>query len=315
MDEARMKTTFTVLFLIGSMLTACDTAGEEEPLVKFTLECPPVWVESYPMIIRVRIEKTRNSFDGDWYGVPGIGLELLGGVGQDLEINCKNEKDEVQNVGYPGLGTPTSERGQTPINRANLKLGDSAVLVFDISQLTFTAQDYGEKWRWLPGPGKWLVRYCYRLDECSNEAPVTIRRPSVNEEKIANALNVVTDRTRSWFPNLIFSDKQIPDTAGLPDETRSILEFIRALRAAVEKPKKGLDTIAKAEKDGVKWGFLAPNIDGLRYECLMLAQKPEDAEKLKKAKAEDKTALDLIHEVDMKRGVVSLLMAAKSKKE
>jgi len=152
--------------------------------------------------------------------------------------------------------------------------------------------------------------------DVGNTTEILIREPSEAERSVAEALGASKGGrpfTIRWA--VLHPEVEIPDDSSLPIETRRIVELIEALRSAVDSPEQGLFMIDEEAANGMDWGFLAPFIDELRYECLLLAGDEEKATALKR-ELSSSDAVDLtLSRIEDGDGVVAGFLKAKESEE
>jgi hypothetical protein len=296
----------TVVLLTFGLISASgeDTARVKPPPEgKMTLEPPEVWVESFPMLVKLTAQHNPEVRGVVWVMPQNLASTYYGGIG--IYFNLTNEEGEKLQVGYEWEGDP---RQPDPVDMIGLpfsvplKDGNEFTITFDMGQLTLDALERKGLDR-LPGPGGWTISA--NADRIpSNAKKVIVRQPTEDEMKIAEKL-AVKGRGKSWFPNVAQVDEPVPDASHLPIETSRIVELIRVLRAAVKSPEAGLKTIAGIE---INWGHLKPLLLFVRYECLLQAGKPKEAQAFKEAYPEHTRELQF-RQIDKGRGLIARLRA------
>jgi hypothetical protein len=277
--------------LVGIAIFLCETVMADggfyttESAVE--LLAPSAFVKGYPMLVTVKYTNRDFHYPGDggfpvMQSLQDLASQHVGGSGiRFLFVSTNGREQEVGGAGLyvdkgPGLRIrPLNVPPDLPPSRSVwLYPGENVTTTVDLKRLASSHNpDDPPAWSKLPEAGEWRMKaYTDARPSQSDWVTVDVREPTEAEALIASQIASIVPTGRSWFPDIVLSDTPLPATAELPHVSRTILELIAVLRAAVQSPAEGLSAIDDREE--YEWGYLQHLITMVEYECA-LTEKAE----------------------------------------
>ncbi len=302
-------------FLSFALAAQPSGLGDQQPdhSRRISISTTATHALTYPLIASVRIcnsgALTARGIGQDLSLLPtprtGVFLQFNWIDGQGKPVLFGTGKDQSVDIWQPGVSV-------------HLKTGECLNTTVDVLELGGVRRHGFAESRHLE-PGVWEIsvpKFMAEFGDVGNTTEILIREPSEAERSVAEALGASKGGrpfTIRWA--VLHPEVEIPDDSSLPIETRRIVELIEALRSAVDSPEQGLFMIDEEAANGMDWGFLAPFIDELRYECLLLAGDEEKATALKR-ELSSSDAVDLtLSRIEDGDGVVAGFLKAKESEE
>jgi len=315
----RAATTFVFV-----ALTLCVSASIAQPRPQETegdwtieVSAEPVYVRWYPFLVRVRVcsQGARDALgigqDLSWRHLPMSPLQL-----QLLHVGAAS-KPVV-------FGAPSARPAPLPGRSAPVVVPHSGECVastidlFVLSAPPDLRADSANKLtlgRWkLTAHRTGFLWFPEKDTAHGNEMGILVRDPTEAEAAVAQALGFKRYGQPPGIRRLVLHPEiRIPDVSALHIEPRRVIELVRVLRGAVGSPEQGLFMIDDEAAGGMDWGFLAPFIEELRYECLVLAGRKDEAASLRKRLTPDGVTNLTLARIDKGLGVVSRFRELKAK--